>query len=58
MEARKASLFAKHSEDVKQRMQYLQDTLVTSIDKVSTYGNQLGEIVAHLEAASPNFTAD
>jgi len=39
-------------------MEHLHNTLVTSIDKVSTYGNQLGEIVAHLEAASPNFRAD
>lgn len=49
---------AKEAEDVKERMQYLHNTLVTSIDKVSTYGNQLGEIVTHLEAASPNFRAD
>jgi len=58
VELKRASIGVKEVEDVKERMQYLHNTLVTSIDKVSTYGNQLVEIVAHLEAASPNFRAD
>jgi len=55
---RRASFEAKEVEDAFQRTHNLHDKLGSAIDQVATYGNQLGEIVAHLEATSPSYKSD